>query len=88
MPKLKAKNFRTENSIWDKDRGTMATTANFTQKTTTTRLHIAYLVCLSTFKILQWFLQRIYFHHNRASFRNVGFGFTQGCPNNEVLKFS
>ena len=56
------------------------------QKLTTTRLHIVYLVCLSTFKILLRFLQRMYFHHNIALFRNAGFRFTQGCPNNEVLK--
>jgi hypothetical protein len=55
------------------------------QKTTTTRLHIAYLLSLSTFKILRWFLQKIYFHPNRASFRNVGFRFTQGCRNNDYF---
>jgi len=30
MSERKANNFRTENSIWDKDSGTTATTANFT----------------------------------------------------------
>jgi len=30
MSKLKANNFRMEYSIWDKDGGTTATTANFT----------------------------------------------------------
>jgi hypothetical protein len=30
MPELKANNFKTENSIWDKDSGSTASTANLT----------------------------------------------------------
>lgn len=87
MPEHKANNFKTENSIWDKDSGSAATAANFAL--TETDYHATthcLLSVLSTFKILLRFLQRIYFHHNRVLFRNAEFRLTQGCPNNEVFK--